>query len=121
MLVCYQQYAGGVIMDEKSLLKSRRKINKQMPKVEECIRGSLVVMKRACGKLNCRCQKGQKHKAIYLSQSYNGKTRMIYLPQASEDKAHQYVKNYQKIKGILNYVSDINIKLLTKRQTNGKK
>ncbi|MFZ2253519.1 MAG: DUF6788 family protein [Minisyncoccia bacterium] len=106
-------------MNKGSLLKSRRKISRNIPKAEECIRGSLVVMNRSCGKLNCRCQKGQKHKAIYLSQSYNGKTRMIYLPQGSEDKAHQYVKNYQKIKGILNSVSDINIKLLTKKQADG--
>lgn len=105
-------------MNEKVLLKSRRKISKQIPKMEECIRASLVVMNRSCGKLNCRCQKGKKHKSIYLSQSYKGKTRMIYLPQGSEDKAHQYVKNYRKIRGILNSVSDINIKLLTKRQAN---
>ncbi len=105
-------------MNEKGLLKSRRKISKQIPKAEECIRGSLVVMKRGCGKSNCRCQKGHKHKSIYLSQSYKGKTRMIYLPQSSEDKAHQYVKNYRKIRGILNSLSAINIKLLTKRQAN---
>lgn len=102
-------------MNERSLLARRRKISKQMPEIEECIRGSLVVMKRVCGKLNCRCQKGQKHKAIYLSQSYNGKTRMIYLPQDAEDKAHQYVKNYQKVRSILNSLSDINIKLLTRK------
>jgi hypothetical protein len=109
-------------MGERSLLKRRRKISAQMPKIEECIRGSLVVMKRSCGKLNCRCQKGQKHKAIYLSQSYNGKTRMFYLTQAAETKAHQYVKNYQKIRSILNSLSDINIRLLTKRHLpNGQK
>lgn len=102
-------------MREKDLLKRRRRITGQVPKMEECIRGSLVIMNRSCGKLNCRCQKGPKHKSIYLSQSYNGKTRMIYLPRGSEDKAHQYVKNYRKIRGILNSVSDINIKLLTKR------
>ncbi len=105
-------------MNENSLLKKRRKITKQMPKMDECIRGSLVMMSRSCGKLGCRCQKGKKHKSVYLSQSCNGKTRMIYLPQGSEDKAHQYVKNYRKIKGILNSLSDINIKLLTKRQAN---
>lgn len=105
----------GTIMDERDLLKSRHKISRRLPKMEECIRGSLVVMRRGCGKLNCRCQKGEKHKAIYLSQSYKGKTRMVYLPQGSEDKAHQYVKNYRKIKDILNSVSDINIKLLTKK------
>lgn len=105
-------------MNESNLLKRRRKITKQMPKMDECIRGSLVVMNRSCGKLGCRCQKGKKHKSIYLSQSYNGKTRMIYLPRGSEGKTHQYVKNYRKIKSILNSLSDINIKLFTKRQAN---
>jgi len=108
-------------MDEKGLLKSRCKISRRIPKIEECVRGSLVVMNRSCGKINCRCQKGLKHKSIYLSQSYKGKTRMIYLPQGSEDKAHQYVKNYREIKDILNSVSNINIKLLTKRQANEQK
>jgi hypothetical protein len=101
-------------VNEKRLLKKRHKISRQMPKAEECIRGSLVVMKRVCGKPGCRCLKGQKHKAIYLSQSYKGKTRMFYLPQSSEDKAYQYIKNYQKIKSVLNSLSDINITLVTK-------
>lgn len=101
-------------MNERNLLKRRHKIRRQMPEIEECIRGSLVVMKRRCGKLNCHCQKGQKHKAIYLSQSYNGKTRMFYLPQDAEDKVYQYIKNYQKIKTALNSLSDINIRLVTK-------
>ena len=99
-------------MREKDLVKRRRKITGQMPKIEECIRGSLVVMRRSCGKLNCRCQKGQKHQSIYLSQSCNGKIKMLYLPQKTEAKAHQYVKNYRKIRSILNSLSDINIKLL---------
>jgi hypothetical protein len=99
-------------MREKDLLKRRRRIARQMPKVEECIRGSLVVMNRFCGKPSCRCQKGRKHKSIYLSQSHKGKTRMLYLPRKAEANAHQYVKNYQKIRGILNSLSDINIKLL---------
>lgn len=99
-------------MGERALLKERRKISAKLPEIEESIRGSLVVMNRSCGKLNCRCQKGTKHKSIYLSQSYKGKTRMFYLPQKTEAKAHQYVKNYQKIKNILNSLSDINIKLL---------
>ncbi len=99
-------------MGTEALLQKRRRVAKQMPKADKCIRGSLVVMERACGKLNCRCKKGPKHKSIYLSQSYRGKTRMFYLPQKAEAKAHQYVKNYRRIKSILNSLSDINIKLL---------
>jgi len=100
-------------MIDGRLLKRRKKVLSNLPKLEESIRGSLVVMNRSCGKLNCRCQKGQKHKAAYLSQSFKGKTRMIYLPQHAAKKAAEHIKNYRKAKGILNILSDINIKLLT--------
>ncbi len=102
-------------MNAETLLNRRKKALKKMPKLEESIRGSLLVMSRFCGKPNCCCLKGQKHKAIYLSQSFKGRTRMVYIPKASEKKASEYIQNYQKIKSILNILSDINIKLLTRR------
>ena len=102
-------------MNGKRLFNRRGKALSKMPKPEECIRGSLVIMNRFCGKPICRCQKGQKHKAVYLSQSHNGKTRMIYIPQAQVKKAAEHIKNYLKVKGILNILSNINIKLLTEK------
>lgn len=103
-------------MNVKTVLNRRKKAVSKMPKqLEESIRGSLVVMNRFCGKPNCRCLKGQKHRAIYLSQSFNGKTRMIYIPQQAAKKAAEYIQNYQKAKRILNIISDINIKLITGR------
>ncbi|MBL7071847.1 MAG: hypothetical protein ISS26_06750 [Candidatus Omnitrophica bacterium] len=100
-------------MNGRRLLKRRKKTLGNMSKPEECIRGSLVIMSRFCGKPNCRCLRGQKHKAVYLSQSYRGKTRMIYIPQAQVKKAAGHIKSYRKVKGVLNILSDINIKLLT--------
>ena len=102
-------------MNDRRLLDSRKAALSNMPKLEESIRGSLVIMNRFCGKPNCRCQKGQKHKAVYLSQSYKGKTRMIYIPHHVVKKTAEYIKNYLKTKEILNNLSDINIKLLTRR------
>ena len=102
-------------MNARGLLNRRKKALSTMPKLEESIRGSIVIMSRFCGKPNCRCQKGYKHKSVYLSQSHKGKTRMVYIPQASVKKAKEHIKNYQKTKGVLNILSDINIQLL-KRQ-----
>ena len=102
-------------MNDRRLLNSRKAALGNMPKLEESIRGSLVIMNRFCGKPNCRCQKGQKHKSIYLSQSQRGKTRMIYLPSHAVKKTKEYIKNYQKTKLILNILSEINIKLLTRK------
>ncbi len=102
-------------MNDRRLLNSRKAALSNMPQLEESIRGSLVVMNRFCGKPNCRCQKGHKHKSTYLSQSQRGKTRMIYIPSYAVKKTKEYIKNYQKAKFILNILSDINIKLFTKR------
>ena len=101
-------------MNAGRLLNRRKMVLSKMPKLEESIRGSLVIMNRFCGKPNCRCQRGQKHKSVYISQSQRGKTRMIYIPQASVKKTAEYIKNYRKAKGILNTLSDINIRLLTR-------
>ena len=102
-------------MNTKGLVNRRKKILSKTPKLEESIRGSMVIMKRFCGKPNCRCQKGQKHKSAYLSQSQRGKTKMIYIPHHAVKKTAEHIKNYRKLKGILNELSDINIKLVTKR------
>jgi hypothetical protein len=102
-------------MDEKALFKKRRKIARQIPRIEESIRGSLVIMNRACGKPNCHCLKGQKHKAVYISQSRAGKPRMFYIPALEEQRAHQYIKNYRKVRDVLDRLSDLNLKLVTKR------
>ena len=101
-------------MNAGRLLNKRKKVLGKMPKLEEFIRGSFVIMNRSCGKPNCRCQKGQKHRSVYLSQSQRGKTRMIYIPHHAVKKTKEYIKNYKKLKGVLNTLSDINIKLLKK-------
>jgi len=109
-------------MNDRILLKKRKKALKQVPNMQECIRGSAVVMNRSCGKPNCRCQKGSKHKAVYLSQSHKGKTRMVYIPADNTEKLCKYIKNYQKAKTALNTISDINIRLLVKKgKKNGNK
>ena len=103
-------------MDAGNSLKKRYKLYRQIPKITESIRGSLVIMERYCGKPNCRCRKGHKHKAVYLSQSHKGKTRMVYIPEIMKEKVREYVQNYHRIRSALNKISDINIKLFTERK-----
>jgi hypothetical protein len=95
------------------LLKNRRKITRQA-RIEKIMRGSLVMIERTCGKPNCRCVKGRKHKSLYLSQYHKGSPRMIYIPKHAEEDARRMVGNYKKLKGILDKVSDINIRLITR-------
>lgn len=43
------------------------------------LRGSLIVLKRRCGKPNCRCAGGEPHQTPALSYSVRGVTRMVSL------------------------------------------
>ena len=98
------------------LLHKRQEIIKHnFAKDGHVIRGTLVLMKRVCGNKRCRCTRGQKHESWYISQSHKGVTRMIYVPGQSEEKVRQCVQNYQDIKNLLDELSKINLKLLSKR------
>jgi len=47
-------------------------------------RGSLVTLRRKCGKPSCRCAKGEGHPAKYLSMKESGKTRLVYVGAGEE-------------------------------------
>lgn len=98
------------------VLKALEKLHKKLPKkTEPLIRGSLVMMARVCGGKNCRCLKGYKHRSLYLSQSRNGKLRMLYIPRAAEEAAKEGVLNYRKVKKILNRLSQIHMARLKRK------
>jgi hypothetical protein len=57
-----------------------RKPPERMPRL---LRGSLVTLRRRCGKPSCRCADGEQlHEAPALSYSEGGRTRMLTLAEA---------------------------------------
>ena len=96
------------------LLKKRREVAKRIPWIQEVMRGSIVMMDRYCGNATCRCQKGFKHRSLYVSQRYKGRTRMIYIPKRSEADVRRYINNYCKLKAVMDEISVINIQMLTR-------
>ena len=100
-------------MERPALLEKRRKSAKELPRVEEILRGSMVVVKRYCGKANCRCLKGHKHRSLYISQSNKGESRLIYIPQRSEKEVRRLIGNYQALKRVIEEISRINMQLMT--------
>lgn len=43
------------------------------------VRGSLITLRRRCGKANCRCADGAPHETPALSYSESGRTRTVTL------------------------------------------
>jgi hypothetical protein len=69
------------------------------------LRGSLVVMRRKCGKPGCHCQEGEKHASLYLAVRVGKKRTMIYIPQHLEETARQWVQNGRQVDELLDFVS----------------
>ena len=98
------------------VLKALERIHKKLPrKADPLIRGCLVTMIRVCGRKNCRCTKGYKHRSLYLSQSVKGKLMMIYIPKEAEALVKEGVSNYRRAKVLLNRLSKIHIARLKRR------
>jgi hypothetical protein len=57
------------------------------------LRGSLVERSRPCGKPTCRCQRGQRHRSLYLATRHQGQRALLYIPRALEETVRQWVQN----------------------------
>ena len=73
---------------------------------DDLLRGSLVEMQRTCGKSGCRCQRGDKHRALYLSIKSGGKRSMVYIPPGLEPLVREWVRNAKELDKLLHRISE---------------
>ena len=71
------------------------------------MRGTLSIRKITCGKPTCRCRKGHKHVALYLTYSLGGKTHQMFIPKNLEQEVRQSVGNYQNVRQLLERISTV--------------
>ena len=81
------------------------------------IRGTLSERHVTCGKPNCRCREGQKHRCLVLTLTRNRRTRQLYVPPAWEDTVRQWVENAWQIDQQLEALSDLHWEKVRKRET----
>jgi hypothetical protein len=74
------------------------------------------VRNQTCGKQNCRCARGEPHVSLYLVQSHNGKPRQLYVPKEWEERVHRAVKDYQELQIVLEELSELEWRRLTRRE-----
>lgn len=80
----------------------------------ELLRGTLTTREHTCGKLNCKCANGSKHKSLYISKSENGKVEQLYIPKDKEEIAKEWVKQYHIVQKLVEKISFIYWKKLKK-------
>jgi len=59
------------------------------------IRGSLITLKRKCGKPTCSCADGEPHTTPALSYSVKGKTHILTLRSSDVPMIRQALNNYK--------------------------
>jgi hypothetical protein len=101
------------------LRRRRTTLVKRLAAVDAYIfRGSLIKRFIRCGKPGCKCSETQGHGPKYsLSVSYPGRRpEQDYVPQQYEGQVRQFLSNYQKVKQILEEISNINREILRRRE-----
>jgi hypothetical protein len=65
------------------------------------IDGSLVVIRRRCGNPACRCAKGEKHPAYYITRKLRGKTQGLYIPVDMVQEVREWNQEHRRLKGLV--------------------
>lgn len=75
--------------------------------------GSLVEMANTCGKPNCKCTKGEKHKSWCLAIRHKGKRKMMHIPRELENAFFEGVKTYQELWKQMEAISQASVERIT--------
>jgi hypothetical protein len=92
---------------------------RQLAQLEPLVlRGSLIERYKRCGHAGCKCQKTRGHgPKYYLSISQaGGRPEMDYVPAEQARQVADYLKNFQKVRQLLEKICNINRQLLRRRE-----
>jgi hypothetical protein len=60
------------------------------------VQGSFYLLRRKCGKSNCRCAAGQLHAAYVLTRSEQGKDRLYTVPREQRARVRKWAAEYRR-------------------------
>ena len=104
-----------------TLRQRRRDLVRDLPPIEQVLRGSLIETYKRCGRPNCHCADGPGHgPKRYLSISQpGGRPHRGYVPNATHLRVVQYITNFRKLRDMLDEICAINAELLRRREDLG--
>jgi len=84
------------------------------------LRGSLITLRRRCGKPSCHCVRGQPHCSPALSFSAKGKTRILTLTPDLLREVRSALKRYRRQQQDLERQAEAGLRQLTRRLQNAR-
>lgn len=82
-------------------MASSKQIRARIRALGPVVRGSLVEAKRKCGNKGCKCARGQRHTAFYLSRHIDGKTRLHHVSKADAEKVRRWRRDYDRLMALV--------------------
>ena len=77
---------------------------RRLQRSEPMVQGSFYLLRRKCGKPNCRCARGQLHPAWVLTRSEQGQDRLYTIPAEERARLRQWAgeyRRYQRARAVL--------------------
>ena len=69
---------------------------RRLQRSEPMVQGSFYLLRRKCGKPNCRCARGQLHPAYVLTRSQAGKDRLYTIPKDHRAEVRKWAAEYRR-------------------------
>jgi len=69
---------------------------RQLERSQSMLQGSFYLLRRKCGKPNCRCARGKLHATWVLTRSEQGKDRLYPVPKEEQPKVRRWAAEYRK-------------------------
>ena len=83
------------------------------------LHGSLVERDRLCGKPNCRCTRGERHRALILTVRSEGNVEQIYIPKHLEATVRRWVDQDHELRDLLGELALMHTEKIRKLKTEG--
>ena len=69
---------------------------RRLQRSDPMVQGSFYLLRRKCGKPNCRCASGQLHGTWVLTRSEEGKDRLYTVPPDQRARVRQWAAEYRR-------------------------
>ncbi len=69
---------------------------RRLQRTDPMVQGSFYLLRRKCGKPNCRCVTGQLHAAYVLTRSEQGKDRLYMVPKEQRAQVRKWAAEYRR-------------------------
>lgn len=71
------------------------------------LHGSLIARERSCGRKGCRCERGEKHPALYVYRQQDGKLRQLYVSKEHEPDVRRWLEQDKELRTLLEELWEI--------------